>query len=70
MQNRQYRFQVGDEVRLVVGTTLWGGHPELHDLTGRVAAHVDDGTSMNRIDVEFGGERVFRGISEGQFEPA
>lgn len=70
MADRQSRFKVGDEVRLVPGTLQWGTHSSLHEIIGRVTFVEDDATSTNCIDVEFGGKRVFASVPEGAFEPA
>ena len=69
MADRQNRFEVGDEVRMIPGTLQWGTHPSLHDMTGLVTA-VEDDHGGRRIDVEFGGRRVFANVPEAVFDPA
>ncbi|MGO6694949.1 hypothetical protein ACCS54_19510 [Rhizobium johnstonii] len=63
------KFEPGEEVKLVHGTTLWAQHHELRDATGLVVALVDDGTTMDRITVSYGDEIKFRGIDANLFEP-
>lgn len=70
MPDCKHRFQVGDEVRLVVGTAAWAEHPLLHDVTGRVVRQVDDGAPVKRVDVEFNGKLQILGAPEGIYAPA
>ena len=63
----RFRFAVGDTIRFVVGSPPWRDHPKLHDEPGRVVALHENGASL---DLDFGGDLVFRCIAADMCEPA
>ena len=63
-------LQVGDWVRLVRGTLMWGGasFAGIRDQPAEVVAFVDDGTSMSRITVRWENGHQEEGVSTGAFQ--
>lgn len=65
-------YQIGTQVKLVRGTTLWAQEHTRGqaDVTYVVSEYVDDGTSLDRISLCILGEKgcTFVGISPDLFE--
>jgi transcriptional regulator with XRE-family HTH domain len=63
-------LRVGDWVRLVRGTMMWGdaGFADVRDQPAVIVAFVDDGTSMERITVRWENGRQEEGIAPGFFQ--
>ena len=54
---RAHKFEIGDRVRFVEGTMVWGGrHVRDAPQTGTVIAYVNDGTAVDRVTVKFDDE--------------
>lgn len=63
------KFNTGDKVKLVRGTSIWGQYHHLDEVAGDVVKTLSEG-QLHRISVAYGGETVFTLIAEGLFIPA
>jgi len=62
------KFKIGDKVVMRDERKAFGN--DVRGQAGEVVAFVDDGTSVNRITVEFPNGKRIEGMDEGQFELA
>lgn len=63
------KYKIGDRVKLVRGTSIWGQYAHLDEVAGKVVNTFSEG-QLHRISVAYDDETVFTLISEGLFIPA